>query len=295
MTPLARSSCAGDGAVSRAAPIRAVAASAHLPAYVRCHWPRAVGDNGPVPVVSVIIPAFDEAARIGRYLDAIDAYFTGRGEHYEIIVADDGSRDDTARLIHQRMEQSRHIGLLHYADNRGKGHAVRMGMRAARGHLRLFADADGSTPIAEIERLRRAIERDGADIAIGSRARSSAEVRRVIKPHRRAIGECFRLLRMLCLRVGVIDSQCGFKLFRAEAAERIFSLAHLDGFAFDVELLYLAVCLGMRIQEVPVNWYDSASTRVNLLVDPFKMLADTIRIRRLHRGLAGPGQRRPGR
>lgn len=235
------------------------------------------------PSISVIIPAFNEAGRIGPYLEAIAHYFAGRDESYELWVVDDGSDDDTAALVRTRAEHDAHLGLLRYPRNRGKGYAVRAGMQMARGALRLFADADGSTPIAEIERLRRAIEARGVDVAIGSRALASDEVVRVVKSHRRIIGECFRLLRRAVLHTDILDSQCGFKLFTATAARRLFAAAQLDGFAFDVELLSLAARAGMRVEEVAVNWSDTPRSRVNLLVDPARMLRDTLRVRRLHR------------
>jgi dolichyl-phosphate beta-glucosyltransferase len=254
-----------------------------LPPYIELVYPQALPAGAPAPAISVIIPAYNEAERIEPYLDAIQHYFTSRGESYEVLVVNDGSHDGTAALIRARMPRDPRLGLVHYPRNRGKGHAVRMGMLAARGALRLFADADGSTPIEEIERLRYQVERCGADVAIGSRAQASAEVQRVVKRHRWLIGQCFRFLRQLFLQVGVMDSQCGFKLFTARAAESLFAVARLDGFAFDVEILYLAVRAGMVIREVAVNWFDSPATRVNLWLDPIQMLRDTVRIQRLHR------------
>lgn len=251
-----------------------------LPPYVRIE--RSKSPDEAVPAVSVVIPAFNEAERIGTYLDAIAAYFAKRGEAHEILVVNDGSRDRTAEAIRERMARHPALALVHYDGNRGKGHAVRMGMEAARGGVRLFADADGSTPIEELERLRAALAR-GADVAAGSRALSSPEVRRKIKPHRYFIGQVFRILRQLLLNVRIVDSQCGFKLFTARAARALFPPSRVDGFAFDVELLYLAGRAGFAVAEVPVNWYDSASTRVNLLRDPPRMVLDMLRIRRLHR------------
>jgi dolichyl-phosphate beta-glucosyltransferase len=264
---------------SRAA---AAGTSLGLPSHIELVYPQALPAGSAAPAVSVVIPAYNEAERIEPYLDAIQRYFTDRGERYEVLVVDDGSRDDTAGLVRGRMARDHHLGLVCYGRNRGKGHAVRMGMLAARGELRLFADADGSTPIAELERLRSAIAA-GASVAIGSRALSSTEVQRVVKPHRWLLGQCFRGLRMLFLQVGVIDSQCGFKLFTARAATELFGAARIDGFAFDVEILFLAVRAGLRIREVPVNWFDAPSTRVNLWIHPMQMLRDTVRIQRLHR------------
>lgn len=259
-----------------------------LPPYIELTYPQALPAGAPAPAVSVVIPAYNEAERIEPYLDAIGHYFTSRGESFEILVVNDGSHDGTAALVRARIPRDPNLGLVHYPRNRGKGHAVRMGMLAARGQLRLFADADGSTPIEEIERLREQIEHHGVDVAIGSRAAASAEVRRVVKRHRWIIGQCFRFLRQMFLQVGVMDSQCGFKLFTARAAESLFGAAQLDGFAFDVEILYLAVRAGLVVREVAVNWFDSPATRVNLWRDPFQMFCDTVRIQRLHRDTARP-------
>ncbi|WP_428263751.1 dolichyl-phosphate beta-glucosyltransferase [Haliangium sp.] len=256
--------------------------AASAPSPVEIAYPDAVPSGAGAVALSVVIPAYDEADRIEPYLDSIQRYFDRGDEQVEVLVVDDGSRDRTAALVRARMSHDPRLGLVQYPNNRGKGHAVRVGMRAARGRLRLFADADGSTPIAEVERLRAAIAA-GADVAIGSRALPAADIRRVIKPHRRVIGETFRVLRRLFLRVDIVDSQCGFKLFTSEAAAWLYSVAKVDGFAFDVELLYLASRAGMTIREVPVNWYDSSVTRVNLLLDPAKMMRDVLRIRRLHR------------
>ena len=252
-----------------------------LPAYVRLEPPRDAAAAR--AAITVVIPAYNEAERIRGYLERIERYFSGRSESHEVLVADDGSRDRTAEIIRERMADWGRLGLLSYERNRGKGHAVRMGMRAARGAQRLFADADGSTPIEELERLRAHMAGGDCDVAVGSRALSSPEVQRKIKPHRWLMGQGFRMLRQMLLNVDVLDSQCGFKLFTAQAAETLFGAARVDGFAFDVEILYLARRAGMKVAEAPVNWQDSASSRVNLLTDPAKMLLDMLRVRRLHR------------
>lgn len=254
-----------------------------LPDYAQAAYPLAHPANAPAPAVSVIIPAYNEETRIPPYLDAIQAHFEKTGEACEVLVVNDGSRDRTAETIRARMAGDRNLGLVHYDRNRGKGHAVRMGMLAARANLRLFTDADGSTPIEEFARLRAKVEGEGFDVAVGSRQLSSPEVHRKIKPHRFVIGQGFRILRQTFLNVRVLDSQCGFKLLTGHAAERIFSVSKIDGFAFDVEMLFLAARGGMKVAEVAVNWYDSNSTRVNLLVDPFRMFRDMLRVRGLHR------------
>ncbi len=251
-----------------------------LPEYVNVEAPAGVKA---APVVSVVIPAFNEADRLPPYLKAIQAYFQKKQEAHEIWVANDGSSDRTADVVRALMKEDDALGLVTYEKNRGKGHAVRMGMLAARGRYRLFADADGSTPIEELERLRGAIEGTENQVAVGSRAIPSPEVQRKIKPHRYVIGQVFRWFRQVLLKVNVVDSQCGFKLFTERAASAIFPVTKVDGFAFDVELLFLAARNEMPVAEVAVNWQDSDSSRVSLLTDPAKMLMDMLRIRGLHR------------
>ncbi len=253
------------------------------PSYLKMEAPRGAALSP--RIVSIVIPAYNEAERIVPYLEAIRVYFSKRDESYEVLVVDDGSTDDTASAIRKQMRTDPCLGLISYDANRGKGHAVRLGMCVATGRVRLFADADGSTPIEELGKLRAEVAERGCAVAVGSRARPAPDVKRKIKPHRFVMGQIFRLFRRLVLKVGVIDSQCGFKLFTAEAAERIFSAARVDGFAFDVELLFLAERFGMRVIEVGVHWHDDRASRVNLLTDPVKMLLDMLRIRRLHRGL----------
>lgn len=244
--------------------------------------------TGVRPGVSVIIPAHNEARRIPSYLDDIRQYFAVRAEPYEVLVVDDGSRDDTTHVIRSLMENWPSLGLVHYAANRGKGHAVRVGMLAARGRLRLMADADGSTPIGQIERLRARIAAPGPAVAVGSRRLHAPDVRRSLKPLRRAIGQLFGWVQQTLMDVGVNDTQCGFKLFDAAAAEALFRAARVDGFAFDVEILYLARKARIPVVEVAVDWHDSGASRVNFFTDPARMVRDVWRIRRLHRDTIVP-------
>ncbi len=214
------------------------------------------------PRWSVVIPAFNEARRLPLYLDDIVAHFEGRGEPYEVIVVDDGSTDGTPAVVEARRHAS--VRVLRLERNAGKGAAVRAGMLAARGAYRLFADADGATPIAEIKRLEPALAA-GADVAIGSRVLVDPAVSVTTRGHRVAAGRVFNWLVARLGLAGVADSQCGFKAFTASAATRLFGGLETRGFGFDVELLLAAQAAGYRIVEVAVNWADQAGSKVGVL------------------------------
>jgi dolichyl-phosphate beta-glucosyltransferase len=231
------------------------------------------------PPLSVVIPAFNEAARLQPYLDEVIDFLEGRGEPWEVVVVDDGSTDGTGAAV--RALAARHPGLrlLPLGRNRGKGAAVRAGMLTAVGASRLFADADGATPIAELKRLEPALAA-GADIVIGSRVLNDAAVTIRARPHRVMAGRMFNwLVARLGVR-GVADSQCGFKLFTGAAAETLFGPLQTSGFAFDVELLLRAQALGYHVVEVPVNWTDQEGSKVGVLSNGPGMLAQTLRARR---------------
>lgn len=233
---------------------------------------------------SVVIPAFNEASRLPPYLEEVAGFFDGRGEPYEIVVVDDGSVDGTVAAVRAMAPRHPAVRLLPLGCNRGKGAAVRAGMLAASGALRLFTDADGATPISELKRLEPALAA-GADVVIGSRALADPAVAVRARPHRVAAGRLFSwLVARLGLRA-VADSQCGFKLFTAPAAERLFRELHTTGFAFDVELLLRAQAAGFRVAEVAVNWADQEGSKVGVLTSGPRMLLDILRARwRIARG-----------
>lgn len=211
--------------------------------------------------LSVVVPAFNEAARLPRTLARLREYLDLRGESYEIVVVDDGSTDGTAEVA--RGAGGPRLRLLANEVNRGKGYSVRRGMLAATGARRLMCDADLSTPIEELERLEACLQA-GATVAIGSRAVAGAQLEVRQGLWRENAGRAFNLLARLVALPDLHDTQCGFKLFTAGAAEAGFSRARLDGFAFDVEVLFLARRAGARIAEVPVVWRNDAASRVSL-------------------------------
>ncbi len=237
----------------------------------------------------MVIPAYNEAQRLPAYLSEVVAYFDGRGELYEVIVVDDGSADETAARVLEAQSIHPAVTLHRLAENRGKGFAVRAGMRAARGDLRLMADADGATPIAEVKRLETVIQA-GADLAVGSRALPDPSVRREVRIHRKVSGEIFNFFARRMGVGKVTDTQCGFKLFRGAVAEALFGELETTGFGFDVELLMLARRRRYRVIEVAINWADQPGSKVEVLRDGPRMLAQIVRarIRLARRGRATP-------
>jgi dolichyl-phosphate beta-glucosyltransferase len=213
-----------------------------------------------------------------RYLDEVVGFREARGKPYEVVVVDDGSTDGTAAVVRALAARHPTVRLLPLGRNRGKGAAVRAGMLAAMGSARLFTDADGATPIGELTRLEPALA-TGADLAIGSRVLVDPAVSVRTRPHRVAAGRVFNwLVARLGVR-GVADSQCGFKLFTAEAADALFGSLRTAGFAFDVELLLRAQARGYRIVEVPVNWADQEGSKVGVLSNGPGMVLQLLRAR----------------
>jgi dolichyl-phosphate beta-glucosyltransferase len=242
--------------------------------------------------LSLIIPAYKEANRIAASLEKIFAYFTLQSYKVEIIVVDDGSPDTSVEVIQKAFSDGQvklpvpsHIStrLIELGNNRGKGAAVREGMLAATGAIRIFTDADLSTPIHEVEKVIAGIEKEGNDIVVGSRALEGRKLVKVHQPwYREAMGRFFNLLVQVFVFRGIKDTQCGFKGFTAAAAEKIFSEQKVMGFSFDVEILFLARRSGYKIKEVAVEWYNDERTTVGALSDSAKMFLELLRIRKLH-------------
>ncbi|HEY7699243.1 MAG TPA: dolichyl-phosphate beta-glucosyltransferase [Vicinamibacteria bacterium] len=236
------------------------------------------------PEVSIVVPAFNESLRIGPSLDRIAEYFGGSGVPYEVIVVDDGSSDDTAAVA-----RGRGARVVSFERNRGKGAAVRAGVLASRGETILFTDADLSTPIDQFCPFREKLL-EGYDVVVGSRAIAGARLELRQPWYRETMGKCFNRILRLVLPLELRDSQCGFKLFRAAPARRLFEAARIDGFAFDAEILFLAGRFGYRVAEIPVPWFNSLPSRVDPLRHSLQMLRDLLRIRfyQLFNAYAGP-------
>jgi dolichyl-phosphate beta-glucosyltransferase len=241
--------------------------------------------------VSIIIPAYNEEQRLPITLGETFDYFAKRGEPFEILVVDDGSRDSTPRLVREFAEahasQPGCLGVkcLEYGGNRGKGHAVRFGMLRAQGDLRLFCDADLATPVEEYDLILAEMRDRKTQIGIGSRPLRESNLV-VHQPwYREWLGRGFnKAVRVLAVP-GISDTQCGFKIFTAQAAQDVFSRCRLDGFAFDSEALFIALRLGYTVAEVPIRWSHKAGSKVSMLRDGTRMLYDLSTIRWQHRTL----------
>lgn len=237
-----------------------------------------------LPTISVVVPAYNEESRLGDTLPVMYAYLKEHFPQFELLVVDDGSTDRTPVIVREFAQQHPEVRLLSYQPNRGKGHAVRTGILQSRGEWVLFTDADLATPVEELPNLAAKL-REGYDIAIASRAVRGAKL--VVRQpwYREFAGRSFNLMVQLLAVPGIHDTQCGFKLFRQEAAQEIFSRCEENGFAFDIEVLHVALRLGYRIAEVPVHWMHREGSKVRLLRDAVRMFLALLRISRRHHAL----------
>lgn len=214
--------------------------------------------------LSVIIPAHNEALRIGGTLESIGSYFRNKNIAHEIIVVDDGSTDGTVEVVAEYARTIENIRILRNETNRGKGHSVRFGMKEARGEYRLFMDADNSVDISHLDRFFEHMEDGGHDVVIGSIRLTDSRVAEHCGWHRRVLRFLAKIIIAVLVVPGVRDTQRGFKLFSQRAAEAIFSLQTIERFGFDIEILVIASLNGFRIKEVPVSWNNPSGSKVTL-------------------------------
>jgi dolichyl-phosphate beta-glucosyltransferase len=227
---------------------------------------------------TIVIPAYNESVRIRPTLHALLRHIREQNWDAEILVVNDGSSDDTAQIVREYGKTHPQVLLLENPGNRGKGYSVRNGMLHARGDICLFTDADLSSPIIEAQKLFDAINQ-GAEIAIGSRwLRTELQTER--QPlYRQLFGRIFNLALRVILRLHFADTQCGFKAFRRDAAQRIFPLQKIERWGFDPEILFLARRAGLQVKEVPVLWAHSEGTRLHPFRDGMRMFLEVLRIR----------------
>jgi dolichyl-phosphate beta-glucosyltransferase len=234
------------------------------------------------PKLSIVIPAYNEAARLGKSLRSIVAYLNERRAESELIVVDDGSTDKTAEIAEQNLADSGAVAtrVIRYEKNRGKGYAARTGLLAARANIALFSDADLSTPITETPKLVDPISNGECDLTFGSRALD----RRLIGVHqpwrREQGGRVFNLIVRLATGLPFWDTQCGFKAFRLNVCRPLIEAAQIDRFGFDVEWIYLAHLARLRLREIPVRWNDDPASKVAVMRDSLRMVDEVRRIRR---------------
>ena len=227
---------------------------------------------------SIVIPAYNESARLGKTLERVLSYVSAQQWDAEVIVVNDGSRDGTPELVCEYAQRHPCLRLIENPGNRGKGYSVRNGMLHAQGDLLLFSDADLASPIEEAPKLLASI-RDGADIAIGSRwLRPELQTERQ-SLLRQFYGRLFNLALRIVLGLNFKDTQCGFKAFTREAAQKIFAQQRIERWGFDPELLYLARRFGLKVQEVPVAWAHVEGTRISPLRDGMRMFTEALQVR----------------
>lgn len=230
------------------------------------------------PYLSIIIPAYNEELRIQESLDKINEYFSEKDYSTEILVVDDGSSDDTIKIA----EKNEFVKVVPQPKNMGKGAAVRRGMLEAGGTYRIFSDADLSTPIYETDKILNELN-DGYEVSIGSRAVDYSSIKKHQPFYREFMGKTFNKIVQTMVINGISDTQCGFKGFTEKAANDIFRDAKIDGFGFDVEILYLANKKGYNIKEVSVEWYNDERSKINPIKDSAKMFMEVLKVKKLHK------------
>ena len=229
-------------------------------------------------MLSVVVPCYNEEARLPRTIQQIERFLDARKTEYELILVDDGSADGTRQVMDAAAESHASVRVEALPDNRGKGRALAVGVEASRGDEILVTDADLSTPIEELDKLQAALNA-GAGVAIASRALRASRVEVSQPIYRVLMGKGFNLIVQAVLLPGIWDTQCGFKLFRGDVAHRVFANLTTDGFGYDPEVLYRARKQGVKIAEVPVVWRNSAPTKVSPIKSSLDMLKHVVRLR----------------
>ena len=232
----------------------------------------------PYPRFSIVIPAYNESARIPATLESVVACIREKQWSAEVVVVNDGSTDSTAKLVRDFAIRAPEVRLIENPGNHGKGYSVRAGVLQAQGDIVMFTDSDLSAPIEEAERLFTAIAK-GADIAIGSRWLESGRQIHRQPLYRQFFGRCFNFVCRMVMNLPFADTQCGFKAFTRNAAQTVFQLQTIERWGFDPEILFIAIKRGFRIVEVPVSWAHDERTRMSYLKDGLQMLKELAIVR----------------
>jgi dolichyl-phosphate beta-glucosyltransferase len=232
--------------------------------------------------IAIVIPAFNEEKRLPPFLESVLDYAKKNPVLNSVIIVDDGSSDRTVEIVENFAKKNPILNIIKNEKNCGKGFAVRRGILNSEADAVLYADADGATPIEELDKLLDALRSTGADIAVGSRL--SAQAKR--SGFRALVGKIFRMIVKILAVPNIDDTQCGFKLFRRDVAKMLFSRSVEDGWAFDVEILYMAQLFAYSMVQRPLNWSEKAGSKVNIAKDSLKMLIAVFRIRKRHYDLS---------
>ena len=240
----------------------------------------ATSETSFAPKVSIVVPAFNEASRIGESLRKIEAFLKSVPWTAEVLVVDDGSKDKTSSVV--RSMESRQLRLIRNEQNRGKGFAVKTGVLAASGEYVIFSDADLSAPIEELQKLLVIAESQSADVVIGSRAVDRSYIEKHQSRGRELGGIVFNRIVRVVLGLKLHDTQCGFKLFKRTRICPVFEKMRIDGFGFDPELLFLASKHGLKIMEIPVRWSHAEDSKIRFMRYSVRMFTDLLQIRWNH-------------
>lgn len=232
--------------------------------------------------VSIVVPAFNEAKRLPKFLDGLASYCASHDRSYEIIVVDDGSSDNTLGVVKEYEERFKDLSALKIYRNRGKGYAVKRGLLKASGDICVFLDADGSVTPDEIDKNLHYVTEEGYDIFIGSRVLKNEEQVFEAKWYRKLMGRIFNLCIKIFLFKNIKDTQCGFKMFKKEVVRPLFKRVYLRGFGFDMEVLYLAFKMGYKIKEGPVSWHHVDGSKINVISTSLGMFFNILQIKKRH-------------
>lgn len=240
-------------------------------------------ESAATPELSIVIPCYNEIVRLPRTMEDVMVWVDQCGVSAEVVIVDDGSKDETPAWAEEYAKKDPRVRAVPYQPNRGKGYAVRTGMLEAKGQYRIFMDADGSTPVEHTAEFLDAVKNGGADVVIGSRKEIGAQLESTQSLPRRLASRLFGFLTRLLVVYGIKDTQCGFKMFSAQASEAIFPHSTVDGAIFDIELMYLSAKNNLVVREVPVTWtHDDDSRLTYNLIKSLMIFVELVKVKLRH-------------